>query len=143
MIWLKYWQPILAAILTGFIAFGFHSCSVSKLEKVKYDAVEAQRNASEAQCIGQQQITIGASNVYQNGLTQRDNDLDSVLRQPAVIAISNESRTPVRRNATDKPKEPNYRNEINTDELYRFAGECEKDRLKVISLQQFIRDERK
>jgi len=132
MTWLiSNWKILLAVALTGFLAYSLHTCSLTR-------AIEKQRLATELQCIKSQEITTNAENTFNAGRNQLDNDLSS-LPAPSCIKISTTSGS----DATNQPNKPSHRDAVNTDILYKFAAACEVDRLKVIALQQFIKDERK
>lgn len=142
MIWvIRYWQPIAAAILTAFIAFGFHSCLMDRADKAKDKAVETQKLATQAECIKLQEITTNASKSYQDGLSSLERDLSGLPVNSCVTVHEGESSS--RSDATYRPDKPRTGNEVHSGTLYEFSKRCEIDRLKVIGLQKFIIDERK
>lgn len=138
---LKYWQPILAAVLTAALSYGAHSLDVYRIEDNQRAALEQKATDDKKQCDDDKRITKEASDGFQKRLTDLSGQLDALKRvQPSrCIAVS----TPVTacgRNAEASTGKHAGANGITSDALYDFAGQAEKYRLQLIACQSFINE---
>lgn len=133
----KIWSSIALSCLVGGFLFG---CNIGSDRAAA--ACEKQKSALTAQLTGQcqavQLTTERNDHAYQTGLAARDRDLADAMREQSCVVIHPEGIG--QPDAAHQPQQPRQGNAVNSATLYRFAGQCETDRLKVIGLQQAIRD---
>lgn len=139
---LKYWQPLLAFVLTAVIAFSLHSWDVDRINaKHKLalkDAVEAATKAANDECAKDKQITTEVSNEYQNkiaNLTVQLNRIKRLYNSSKCVPIT---RPTERRDAAPSEGKPAGQSGVSSGWIVDIAGEGEQYRLQLLACQDFI-----
>lgn len=94
-------------------------------------------------CNSAQNVTTNADKKYENLYNAAQSELDKLRAQPTTCVPVYIKRPARVAHAANQPVKPDKPNGVTSTALYDFAGECETDRIKVITCQQFITDERK
>lgn len=76
----KYWQPVAAAALTAWLAYGLHDLSMSFAERAKQNALDAQRAELTARCEADKQTTKEANDALQQSVTSITSRLAALKR---------------------------------------------------------------
>ncbi|TGE04617.1 hypothetical protein [Hymenobacter fodinae] len=136
------WKFWLSAVFAAAVAAFLFGCNIGSERAAT--RCETEKKALTAQLTGQslaaQLTTERTDNAYQAGLAARDRDLADAMREQSCLLITDHPASLGQPDAAHQPKQPRQGNAVNSATLTRFAGQCETDRLKVIGLQQSIRD---
>ncbi len=137
---LKYWPQILgAALALGLILMIAHwrseAAKVEGLEN-QITTLYAQLESERAKIKANQQLTREVSQNYEDAINKRNADLKRLQNRPArcvpVTATAGSG------DAANGGSQPDTANGITDSKLYDFASDCETDRIKVVTLQNFI-----
>lgn len=136
---LKYWQAILAAIITAILAYMIHDADVLFLEKKQAAELAEQANTLRAQCKADQKITAEVSNDYETKLSNLNSQLATVKRlHPSRCILPSTGATGGHDDGTSggQSGKPDA---VDTGTLYDFAGKAEQYRIQLSGCQDFIR----
>lgn len=135
MSWLSLWPAIPAFILS----LGLHSLYMDWIvEPGQEIAIAAQYKTLTEQCAADKKLTEDANVKYQSELDALNSRLTAVkLRKPArCVPVAIASKRP---DATAAPAKLLGPYGLDSGWLYDYAGDAERERLKVMGLQEFIR----
>lgn len=96
--------------------------------------LENQKKSCEAAKTTTQEVTKN----YENLLAQRDADIAELRKRPATCVPIYISRSASGGDAAHQPNLAGEGNGVSSSFLIDFAGSCETDRIKVITLQDYI-----
>lgn len=131
----------IGAIPTLIISVFLHNLDVNQIEKSKKLALANQVQIDRNLCQKIKNITTKSESFYETQIVQRNADIKRLSERP--MSCIDVTGTSSKRDAIDQRKQShNPDGIVAAAKLYDFAGECEIDRIKVITLQQFIKDER-
>lgn len=111
----------------------------SKGQAARIDELKARLSYQEqatAACEKERKISYEASEKYQTRLSDLDRQLNSLRVQYRTVCIPVDA--PGRPDATAAEGKLSGPHGVNAEALLEFAAACEKERLKVIGLQDFI-----
>jgi len=135
---IKYWEPILAALVTACTAWMLHSLDVKAIEEKNRLALAAQQANLEAKFALNRTITETSSLDYASkisALNTRLNDPERMRENYCVMPITSSPSSGIGNPSSKGYAEPHG---IPVERLYNYAGTCEHLRIQVISLQDFI-----
>lgn len=132
---LMWWKAIAGAGIAFLIAYALHHLDVARLELKHAAELSALQTTLIAQCNADKAITEGVSHDYQNSISALDSDLAGRVRVPSCVTIvAGEANGPHAAAGAVNDNPPRLPSPV----LYQYAGQCEKYRLQVIGLQDFI-----
>lgn len=136
---LKYWQPILSAILTAALALGAHRIDMMFVNADHAQALAEQSDTLIKQCNADKAITTEVSHDYQTQIA----DLNARLSQLDSMCGTTRVTVPAAKPATGRygPAgncQPAGTHGVANSALYSLAGEGEKYRLQLIACQSFV-----
>lgn len=138
-------KAILSGVAILIIAAIIFRISSAFVEAAKVPELEAEiqelRNEKEtilANFKQAQEITQTVSQDYENQIAIRDADIARLSSRPAKCLPISTTKAASGSNAANGADQPDKSNGIPDTALYRYAGECETDRIKVNALQSFI-----
>ena len=135
---LRYWEIILAAIVTAATAWMLHSVDVQRIESKNRAALATQQAALEEECASDKRITEESSREYEskiNALSVRLNNSKRMRENYCIVPIA----SPTNGGLGVAPAGGHVRSHgVPVEEFYDYAGTCERLRIQVISLQDFI-----
>lgn len=136
------WKVCLGAAGAFLIALGLHNLDVNRIQARAAKELTAQVQADIKLCDSDKAKTTKAETYYETQIVALNSELNKLRKRPSTcIPIT---RPASGSNATDKPSKSGDGNgAVTSGALLDFAGECEIDRIKVITLQGFILEERK
>jgi len=135
---LKYWQPILAFILTALLSYGLHHIDVTRLKAKHELAVKAAVAAANAICEADKQLTTEVSNDYQNQVSNLNTQLARLKRLYNSAKCVPVTRAPSGRDATASQGKPAGQSGLSAEWIVDLAGDGEKYRQQLIACQDFI-----
>lgn len=138
MILLRYWQPLLASIATACVAWMLHSLDVGRIENKNRTALAAQQTALEEKFASDKKLTEESSRDYQiqvDALNLKLVDVKRMRPNHCITPITGEADSS---NGSSSIGKHGGQDGVSTDALYEYAGTCERLRIQVISLQDFI-----
>jgi len=122
------------------LSFLLHTVSVNGIEAKQRDALAEQHKTLTEQCQADKKLTEDANVKYQSELDALNGKLAAVkLRKPA-RCVPVTTVTPKRPDAATTPAKLLGPYGLDSGWLYDYAGDAERERLKVIGLQKFIKD---
>lgn len=135
---LNNWK-LLISFLAGFaVAWLIHMQTVHWAELKHEKALAAQVKADREICESSKRITSNVEQNYESQIATLSADLQRLRNTPTKCVPV--ARTASKSDGATSTKKPGNADGGITDiRLYEFAGECEQDRLKVIGLQDFIK----
>ena len=113
-----------------------HLWDVNRIEDKNDAALKAQVTFNIKQCDADKQITTNASSDYENKINALNDQLDKLRQQPARIVYVTKQASGS--NATAPGHINAGSNAIDSSKFTSYGGSCEKLRLQVIGLQDFI-----
>ena len=130
---------LLMAVTLIFSAAGTYYVK-NEFDKVaQQHAITLQLNADTIACNKDKQITQEAANDYETRISALNIQLASVKRmQPSRCIMPIAAKPASRTHAAAGKSEPAQQHGVSTGWLYGYAGTCEKLRIQVIGLQNFI-----
>lgn len=135
MIFLKYWQPIVSAILTAVVAFGLHSLAIGFTQAHHDRELLEQRRNLEEKCAEDKAFLQKAGENYESKISVLNSRIRALSRvRPTCIMPV----TPGLNVATEGNQGFPIGNGISSEWLIQFAGRCEREAIKLDSLQEFI-----
>lgn len=133
---LKYWQPIAAASAALTLALMLHTLDVHRIERNWEEKLVAQKLQSEEKCISDKKITQTTEQHYENLYANLLADTKRLRERPVnCISVTKPADSG---DDAYKRDEPRVANGVTSTALYDFASECEVDRIKVITLQDYV-----
>lgn len=135
---LKYWQFAVGAIGAFVITWAIHNHIVSNMEADFKDQLAAQVQFDIAKCNDDKQITTEISHGLQNSLDIANHKLASLKLQKPSRCVVPASSTATGHDANSTKPIVSGQNGVTSDALYDFAGDAEKERLKLTACQGFI-----
>ena len=142
---LKYWQPIVAAILSAaFVAvvgFVLHDVSMSRATAKYKNDLQAAQESLKADCQKDKQITTEVSHDYQTQIAGLHDQLAAAkrLRPSACIAVRPAQPAAGRDAAPVDGELSNPYAGVNSDDLLDFAFDAEEVGRRLDACQSFIR----
>lgn len=138
MFLIRYWRPIAASIATACLAWVLHSLDVSRIENNNRSALAAQQLALEEKCASDKKLTEESSRDYKievDALARKLADVKRVRPNHCIMPIAGKAS-----GGDGSATAGKYagQNGVATDALYDYAGTCERLRIQVSSLQDFI-----
>lgn len=137
VIWiLKFWQPIVSAILTAIVAFGLHSV-VSNISEANHKAELLKQATQMTEQCNEDKLKIQkAGENYEARITILNHKLRTLSSvRPSCVPITG---SPGVDHATSGNSQLLSGNGISSNWLIQFAGRCEREAIKLDSLQEFI-----
>lgn len=134
----RYWEVILAAIVTAATAWMLHSVDVQRIENKNRVALAAQQAALEESFAANNKITEESSREYEskiNTLNIRLNNSKRMRENYCIVPIASPTNGGL---GVASPRGHVGSHGVPIEEFYDYAGTCEHLRLQVISLQDFI-----
>lgn len=127
------------AFLTFILCLGLHEWDAYRLEDKYRNQEQADLAKVSNQCEEQKKLTEGVANDFQTKLTAANNRLDALkrVRPASCVTVSTSSTSGGSHGQAGQPEHAGQ-NGVTSDALYDYAGQCEKYRLQVISLEDFI-----
>lgn len=141
MIW--YVPAIGGFLLASIIAYTAHSLDVDRLELKAEKDKQAQVQYDVKQCQEAKDLTAKSEQDYESQIAKRDADIAALKLRYGTCAIMPVAKPARVSHAANQPNKPSKSDGILISSLLDYAGECEKDRIKVVTLQGFITSERK
>lgn len=139
---LPWWlTTLIGAISATIVSFFVGYWYVGHLKAEQAAALASQIKFDISQCQDSKNITTNADKTYEDLYNAASLELNRLRSQPATCVHVTKSTSSG--HATHKPNKPHNSDGISSQSLYDYAGQAETDRIKVITLQQFILDERK
>jgi len=142
---IKYGAPIaLFLAMCWFLHHMGYKAGLERGKELEQKALLTLETELNNRCVKQQKLTGEISNAYQNNLSGVDEQLDNIRMQSRneISNIIPISRTTSRPDAGTESGKQDKSDAIPAIKLIEFSGTCEKDRLKILGLQDFIRKER-
>lgn len=137
------WQVYPAIILALLIAYALHAWDVSIIEAKQTKAIAEQVTFDITKCEASKQITAKSEQDYETEIAKRDADIAALKLRYGTCAIMPVAKPTRISHATNQPDKPSKPDGILISSLLDYADQCETDRIKVMTLQGFITDERK
>lgn len=135
---LRYWEIVLAAIVTAAIAWMLHSLDVQRIESKNRAALATQQAALEEECALNKRITEESSREYEskiNALNIRLNNSRRMRENYCIVPIAGPTNGGL---GVASSRGHVGSHGVPIEEFYDYAGTCERLRIQVISLQDFI-----
>lgn len=140
---LAYWQPIVATILTFILSYGLHRLDVYRLEDNQRQALEEQSVSLQNNCKKVQAITEGVSNDYHKKIINLNASLVALKRvQPSRCVPLSTANATRGNNDSNTPSINAGQDGVTSEALIDFAGDAERYRLQLNACQAFITAER-
>lgn len=138
MFLLRYWEIIVAAIVTAATAWILHSMDVQRIESKNHAVLIAQQTALEEKCASEKKITEESSREYESkidALNIRINDSKRMRENYCIVPIAGPTNGGL---GVASSRGHVGSHGVPIEEFYDYAGTCERLRIQVISLQDFI-----
>lgn len=133
---LPQWKVFLGIGIASAVLITLHNLDIGRIEAKQATELQAQKDADKKICDNNKKITSNSENYYEALYTASNAKLNSMLQHPPkCVPITKSAHSG---NATNVINKQDSSNGISSDALYNFAGECETDRIKVMTLQNFI-----
>lgn len=131
---------VLSALLTGGVALKLHSWRVASIELKHQQALEKQKTALERVCAAEKAITTEVSREYQKQISDLGKRAAAKrLRKQACVPVV--AAGPAGGHHAGTGPDPLRRADgVDPAALHDLAGDAERDRLKLIGCQRFIRE---
>lgn len=100
-------------------------------------------NQFNTECSKDKQITNGIDNELQKNLSSVNSQLNSaklLTKGTDTACYLPVTDTTSKADGNTKGQQPGKRNAVNSNTLIDFSGKCEKDRIKLIAAQKFIKE---
>jgi len=126
----------LGAIPTLVISIFLHNWDVNRLQKINDDKLAAQVQFDIKQCADEKQITSNVGTDYENKINDLNDQLNKLRQQaPRIIYVT---KPATGANAAGAKGINAEGNGIDSSRFIEYGGKCEKLRLTVSGLQDFI-----
>jgi len=137
---IKYWQPILAAIVTALLALGAHKLDVYRINELHKSALKAQAEALIEQCEKDKKLTTEVSRDYQNNIANLNRKLADAkrMRASAETCVSITGTTGGR-DAAKEDTGLRGTHGVAAESLFDFSGDAEQVGLQLDACQAFIK----
>lgn len=135
---IKYWQVGAGALAAFAISWMLHMIDVTRIENNWRDKMEAAIADVAKACADSKKLTEENDREYTKQIDDLGRKLAAAKRmQPTrcIVPVAGQAGVGDGRAAGDKL---HRQNGVTSDALFDFAGECERLRVQVISLQSFI-----